>query len=169
MQYHFCLYVVWEWIPLQSHSYFIPECFSVQKLFSNKDIQGYRLQEHLSHVPSCTNLRWLMPCAFVSFVTVVDQKPLTDLSPHSPVFRSLFYQIWRACWGSSLRGKQNICAGQAGSAGRSKSVEGFEEGQNLPRRALFNQKEVTVLGSWKENTDPGPVQFPLQSSRRKPL
>lgn len=93
---------------------------------------------------------------FVSFVTVVDQKPWTDLYPRSPVFRSLFYQVSRACWGSSLRGKQNICAGQAGSAGRSKSAERFEEGQNLPWRPLFNQKEVTVSDLVKRIPSPAP-------------
>lgn len=98
--------------------------------------------------------------AFVSFVTVVDQKPWTDLYPCSPVFRSLFYQVSRACWGSSLRGKQNICAGQAGSVGRSKSAERFEEGQNLPRRALFNQKEVTVSDLVKRIPSSAPGSIP---------
>lgn len=98
--------------------------------------------------------------AFVSFVPVVDQKPWTDLYPRSPVFRSLFYQVSRACWGSSLRGKQNICAGQAGSAGRSKSAERFKEGQNLPWRALFNQKEVTVSDLVKRIPSPAPSSIP---------
>lgn len=98
--------------------------------------------------------------AFVSFVTVVGQKPWTDLYPRSPVFRSLFYQVLRACWGSSLRGKQNICAGQAGSAGQSKSAEWFEEGQNLPWRALFNQKEATVSDLVKRIPSPAPGSIP---------
>lgn len=135
----------------------------------NKDIQDKRLHERLSHVPVPTNLCWLMPCAFVSFVTVVGRQPSDDLYPHSPDFRSLLSQVGRACWGSSLRGKQNICAGQAGSAGQSKSAEQCEEGQNLPWRALFNQKEVTVSNLAKRILNPAPVQFLLPSSRRKPL
>lgn len=131
----------------------------------NKHIQNSRLQHRLPHVPASTNLCWQMPCTFISFVTVVHRQPLTDLHPHSPVFRSLLYP----CWGSSLRGKQNICAGQAGAAGRSKSAEQREEGQNLPLRALFNQKEVTLSDLAKRILNPAPVQFPLPSSRRKPL
>lgn len=137
----------------------------------NKDIQDERLQERLSHVPVSTNLCWLMPCAFVSFVTVVGRQPSADLYPYSPDFRSLLSQVGRACWGSwgSLRRKQNICAGQAGSAGQSKSAEWCEEGRNLPWRALFNQKDVTVPNLAKRILNPAPVQFLLPSSHRKPL
>lgn len=97
-----------------------------------------------------------MLCRFVSFVTVVHRQPLTDLHPHSPVFRSLLYP----CRGCSLRGKQNICAGQAGAAGRSRSAERCEEGQNPPLRALFNQKELTVFRSCKENSEPSSGSIP---------
>lgn len=134
-------------------------------LKQNKNIQNCRLQECLHHVPTCSNLCWQMLCRFVSFVTVVHRQPLTDLHPHSPVFRSLLYP----CRGCSLREKQNICAGQAGAAGRSRSAEQCEEGQNLPLRALFNQKEPTVSDLAKRILNPAPVQFQLPSSCKKPL
>lgn len=134
-------------------------------LKQNKAIQNGRLQERLPHVPACSNLCWQMLCRLVSFVTVVHRQPLTDLHPHSPVFRSLLYP----CRGCSLRGKQNICAGQAGAAGRSRSAERCEEGQNPPLRALFNQKELAVSDLAKRILNPAPVHFQLPSSCRKPL